>query len=287
MTIIDGIKIAEKILHSCKTRFIKLASKPTLAIIMVGDNPASLTYIKKKREAGEYVGINVDIHKFKTATQVEIVDLINELNDDNTVTGIIVQLPIPGIDEYIVCNAINPGKDVDGLNSSVLGDLWLSNTPKFIPATVKAIEYVLMEISEMKGIKYDKYIEGKNILIINRSQIIGKPLSALMLSRNATVIIAHSKTKNIDDLISISDIVVSGTGKENFINTQSFKDDSVLIDVGFNKTDKRIFGDVKKNIQCPAIAYLTPVPGGIGPIGVACLIENVIEVASRNPLYLS
>lgn len=280
MKIVDGNKIADSILQECKTRLVKSDIKPKLAIIMVGNNSASLTYIEKKRQAGEKVGVNVIIHKFEKATQQELLDLIEELNTNINVHGIIIQLPLPeGLNSYELCSAINPNKDVDGLNPINFGDLWLSPTPHLVPATVKSIEYILQYIASEEGQDYGSYISGKNILIINRSVIIGKPLAGALLNKDATITIVNVKTKNLDGIIANSDIIISGTGKESFISKQNFRQGTVLIDVGFNKTDKRIFGDVDKRMDTGMVSWLTPVPGGVGPVGVACLIENVVNQA--------
>jgi len=280
MKVVEGTKIAEEILNECKSRIVLTGIHPKLVIIMVGHNASSLTYIEKKRQAGEKVGVEVLINKLETATEDQIIDLIQKYNNDTTINGIIVQLPLAGsLDEVKICSTVNPLKDVDGLNPLNLGNLWLNPNPALIPATAKAIEYTLQYISGKEGMNYEDFISGKNILIINRSSIIGKPLAALMSIRNATVIVAHSKTKNVDGLIKLADIVVSGTGKENFISIQEFKPGSILIDVGFTKTDKRIYGDVNKKLKHQNISWLTPVPGGIGPIGVACLIENVVNAS--------
>lgn len=279
MKVIDGKKISETILNTCKTKLRKLSRKPKLSIIIVGNNPASLTYINKKKQAGEYVGIDVEVYHFDKATFGEIEELITRLNNDSSVTGIIIQLPLPDLDSYEICRLIAPSKDVDGLNPINLGNLWLNQDNELIPATVKAIEYVLKFIATDLNLNYKEYISGKNILIINKSVIIGKPLAALMAMQDATVILAHSKTQGIGELMRFADIIVTATGQENFINNQVFKKGVVIIDVGYNKTAKRIFGDVGSEINTDYISYLTPVPGGIGPIGVACLIENVIDAS--------
>ena len=195
MKIVDGNKIAESILQNCKNELKKNKFIPKLSIIMVGDNSSSLTYIEKKRQAGEKVGITVEIHRFEKADQLTLLDLINNLNHDSSVHGIIIQLPLPlGLNEFELCSAINPQKDVDGLNPKNLGDLWITKEPHLIPATVKGIEYILKDISEKEGQKYENYISGKNVLIINRSVIIGKPLAGLLLNQDATITLAHSKT---------------------------------------------------------------------------------------------
>jgi methylenetetrahydrofolate dehydrogenase (NADP+)/methenyltetrahydrofolate cyclohydrolase len=278
MQIIDGQKIADKILNDCRQKLVQSKTEPQLAIIMVGNNPASLVYVRKKQEAGIQAGVKVQIHKFDTATNEQILDLIKSLNHDTAVYGIILQLPAPDLDQYLLCKAIDPLKDVDGLNPENFAQLWLTSSPQLIPATVKAIIYALDYVATQKDLATSEYLAGKNVLIINRSSIIGKPLAGLLLRYDATVTLAHSKTRDLDQLISNADIIVSGTGRQNFITQQKFKDDAVLIDVGFNKVDNKVFGDVNQKSTQGSIGWLTPVPGGIGPIGVACLIENVVEV---------
>jgi methylenetetrahydrofolate dehydrogenase (NADP+)/methenyltetrahydrofolate cyclohydrolase len=281
MEIINGRLIAENILAKCKQIIQDSKIKPTLAIVMIGNNPSSQIYVKKKKEAGEKVGVEVEVLWREKANQKEILAIINELNNDKRINGIIVQLPLPQMDSFEICKAIAIEKDVDGLHPYNFGSLWLNKSNAFIPATVKAIDYALKYVAQAKKLEFSKFIEGKNILIINRSSIIGKPLAGLMLSYNATVTIAHSKTKNLDELIKNYEIIVSGTGLINFIDQQEFKENTILLDVGFNKTDQKIYGDINNKIIDSNIAWLSPVPGGIGPIGVACLIENVVKATKR------
>jgi methylenetetrahydrofolate dehydrogenase (NADP+)/methenyltetrahydrofolate cyclohydrolase len=282
MEIINGRLIADNILKECKQIIDENKIKPTLAIVMIGDNPSSQIYVKKKKEAGEKVGVNVEVLWREKANQQEILSIINELNADRSINGIIVQLPLPKMDSFEVCKAIAVEKDVDGLHPFNFGSLWLNKSNKFIPATVKAIDYALKFVAEEKKIEFKEFIEGKKVLIINRSSIIGKPLAGLMLSYNATVTVAHSKTQDIEELIKSNQIIISGTGTMNFIDQQEFHEDTILLDVGFNKTNQQIYGDINNKITDSNIDWLSPVPGGIGPIGVACLIENVVEATMNS-----
>ena len=284
MEIINGRLIADNILMKCKQIIDEANVKPTLAIVMIGNNPSSQIYVKKKKEAGEKIGVNVEVLWREKANQQEILAIINELNTSTRINGIIVQLPLPQMDSFEICKAISIEKDVDGLHPYNFGSLWLNKSNTFIPATVKAIDYALKYVAKEMKVEFSTFIEGKKVLIINRSSIIGKPLAGLMLGYNATVTIAHSKTKNLDELIKNNEIIVSGTGMINFISHQEFKENTILLDVGFNKTDQKIYGDINNKIIDSNISWLSPVPGGIGPIGVACLIENVVEATIKAKL---
>jgi methylenetetrahydrofolate dehydrogenase (NADP+) / methenyltetrahydrofolate cyclohydrolase len=208
VNIINGIKLANEILAQSAQKIITYKVKPVLTIIMVGDNEASLTYVNKKKLAGESIGVQVNVLHYEKSTNEEIISLIQELNSDKNVFGIILQLPSPGIDDQIVCEYIDPAKDVDGLNPLNLGRLWLNRQDVIMPATAKAAIHTLIHIAQQLNIPYAEFITGKNVLIINRSTIIGKPLAAILTNANATVTLAHSKTTDLDSLFANADIII-------------------------------------------------------------------------------
>jgi methylenetetrahydrofolate dehydrogenase (NADP+)/methenyltetrahydrofolate cyclohydrolase len=279
MEVINGLKLAGDLLKEIKVKVDAAKIRPRLDIVFVGDNEASKVYVQKKIQAGHEAGIEVELHYFQETTTAEISNLIKTLAEDTKVHGIIVQLPAPGIDLGQVLPLIPLHKDVDGLNPFTLGKLW-QDQKVLVPATVKAIIKVFKYIADHESLSLESYLTGKNILIINRSLIIGKPLAAVLLSYNATVTIAHSLSRDFEQILSTSDIVISGTGKSGFMDSSKLKSGAVLIDAGFSKTAKKINGDVDISKLNNSISYLSPVPNGIGPLGVACLLENTFEAAT-------
>lgn len=279
MKVIDGNKLAEKILDQVQKDVYELDISPQLDIIFVGNSPASEVYVNKKIAAGQKVGISVNVHKYETITQQELLELVIKLNFDNNCNAIIIQLPVPGIDTYSAMESISPLKDVDGLNPLSLGRLWHGKRKKLIPATALAIEYIIGSISEESGKTLKEFLTGKHVVIVNRSLIIGKPITAMLLENNATVTIAHSKTENLSSITKNADIIVSGTGKSGLITAEMIKEGVVLIDTGFGKSNSEIWGDIdKKSVQDKA-SWLSPVPNGVGPVGVSMLIKNTLTAA--------
>lgn len=272
--IIDGKKISEEIKNEVFEEVKKLKENghvPCLAVVIVGNNQASKVYVNNKRKACEYVGIKSLSYELPEGTkESELLDLIDELNESRNVNGILVQLPLPKhIDESKIIMAVSPKKDVDCFHPLNVGAL---NTGEkgFLPCTPAGI------IELIKRSEYD--ISGKNCVVIGRSNIVGKPVSMLLLSENGTVTICHSKTKNLKEICKNADIVVVATGKINTLTEDMVKEGSVIIDVGINRNaDGKLCGDVDfegvKNIA----GAITPVPGGVGPMTIAMLMKNCLE----------
>ena len=272
--IIDGKELAKKVRGNLKIECENLKSKgiiPKLAVIMVGDDPASKIYVKSKSKACDEIGIEYEEHILDDKiTQEELINLIHKLNEDKTVNGILLQSPIPkhlDIDEAF--KEISYKKDVDGFNPVNVGRLLL-NQDTFVSCT----PYGIMKMFE----EYKIDLEGKNVVIIGRSNIVGKPLMACCLNRHATVTVCHSRTKNLKEKTKNADVLVSAIGKPNFVTADMVKDGAVIIDVGINRGEnKKITGDVDYEKVKEKASYITPVPGGVGPMTVAMLMNNVIK----------
>lgn len=276
---LDGKLTASYIRKHIAEEIRKLDSEVTLALIMVGDNPASHVYVRNKMKACEEVGITVrDYLLDENVSQKEILDIIHKCNNDAAVNGILVQLPLPShIEEKIVINAINPDKDVDGLTLSNQGGLFM-NEDCIVPATPKGVITLLK--------RYYIDITGKNVVIVGRSNLVGKPLAMLFLQENATVTIAHSKTVNLKEITKKADILVSAVGKAKLITADMVKRDAVVIDVGTNRFDGKLCGDVDYLNVAEVAGYISPVPGGVGPMTIASLLENVVKCYKKqNNLY--
>lgn len=267
--ILDGKKLASQIQERIKKEVSKLDSKPGLAAVIVGSNPESKLYVDMKTKTCEKVGIYSEKHNLKESTsEGELLELIDKLNNDDKIHGILIQFPLPKhINENRVMEAINPKKDVDGFNPINLGRI-LINQEFLVPATPKGIITLLDH--------YKITLEGKNIVLINRSKIVGKPLLLMLLNRNATVSVCHSKTKNIQDQIKSADILITGTGKKYLIKKEMVKENSVIIDFGTKKEGKNLYGDVDFENVKDKVSYITPVPGGVGPMTIASLLENCL-----------
>lgn len=292
MKLINGIQLGEDILQSLAEKIKIHNIRPRLDIFCVGKDFASDVYINKKKEAGEQIGIEVVLHRYDELSEDKLIEEINKSNRSNLVNGIIVQLPLP---EYInktnVLLSIYPEKDVDGLNPLSLGSLWNGSGIGFASATpvavIECLKYVAIyensryEVSELSEKvvleEYRKYIQGKRVLIINRSNIIGKPLAALLINDSATVTIAHSKSKDIKKLCLENEIIISGVGKSGFITADMIPENSIVIDAGINNTALGVGGDVDYRGAESRIKFITPVPGGVGPLTVACLMKNTVE----------
>lgn len=273
MIILDGKKLAKKILEDLKTKTEALAKKPSLAVILANDNPSSKIYVSSKEKCALELGYQSLIYKFdNTVTQEKLIALINELNQNNDVNGILVQLPLFNhLNAQQLIEIINPKKDVDGFHPINVGKLNCGLKPYAICCTPKGVIKILDE--------YKIDLEGKNVIVIGRSNIVGKPLATLLLQRNATVTVAHSKTKNLKEITKTKDIVISAVGIANFVKQDMIKKDAVVIDVGISKqTNTKIMGDVDfENVKNIA-SHITPVPGGVGPMTIACLMENTYEL---------
>lgn len=268
--IIDGKKIAADIRLNLKTKINNLTPKPTLAVIILGDDPASEIYVRSKERACTEVGIKAQSFHLPTNTnQQDLLLLIEKLNQNPQINGILVQLPLPAhINKQEVLEAIFPIKDVDGFHPLNTG-LLQQKCSTFIPCTPKGIIRLLHSIR--------KDLSGLNAVVIGRSQIVGLPVAQLLLQENCTVTIAHSKTKDLASLCRNADILVTAIGKETFITKEYIKPNAIIIDVGINRTKNGIVGDVDFNAVQDLASYITPVPGGVGPMTIAMLLENTLE----------
>ena len=277
--ILDGKQVSQKIKEELKVEVDLLKQKginPKLAVIMVGNDKGSAVYVKNKSKACEKVGIEFEEFLFdENITQEELMNKINELNQDSSITGILLQSPIPRhLDEQMAFNAILPEKDVDGFNPINVGKLSIGNDA-FISCTPFGIVKILEE--------YKIETEGKHAVIIGRSNIVGKPMAQCLLEKNATVTICHSRTKNLKEITKQADILVVAMGKAKFITKEYVKDGAVVIDVGINRLDDgKICGDVDFESVVDSSSYITPVPGGVGPMTIAMLMKNTVKAAILN-----
>ena len=276
--IIDGKELAKKIRMDLKEEVTELKNKginPKLAVIMVGDDKASKVYVKNKSKACEEIGIEYEEFLMDSnITMNELLDLIDELNNRKDIHGILLQSPIPkNLDIYQAFNKIDYRKDVDGFHPINVGKLSIGEDC-FISCT----PYGVIKMLEA----YDIDIEGKNVVIIGRSNIVGKPLIQCMLKKNGTVTVCHSKTENIKEITKNADILVAALGKAKFITEDMVKDGAVIIDVGINRTEEgKLVGDVDfENVKEKA-SFITPVPGGVGPMTIAMLMTNVVKAAKE------
>ena len=276
--IIDGKELAKKIRANLKIECEELKNKqinPKLAVIMVGDDLASKVYVRNKSKACEDVGIEYKEYLLSSNTkQKELIELIEKLNQDKTINGILLQSPIPAnLDINDAFRTISPQKDVDGFNPVNVGKLVL-NQDTFVSCT----PYGIMKMFE----KYNIDLTGKNVVILGRSNIVGKPLMHCCLNKNATVTVCHSKTQNLAQKAKEADILISAIGKAQFVTADMVKENAVVIDVGINRLENgKITGDVDfENVKEKA-SYITPVPGGVGPMTIAMLMNNVIKATKR------
>lgn len=269
--IIDGKLIAQELKDEVKAKLAKLDTKLTLLVIMVGDNPASKVYVESKEKNCKKVGMLTKTLVFDAnVPQKKIIDAIQAANADPAITGILVQLPLPAhLDEVKIIDAIDPKKDVDGLTTINQGKLFSGVNDGITPATPKGIMHILKKLFIN--------LEGKTAVVIGRSKLVGKPIAQLLLSKNATVTMCHSKTENLKDICLGADILVVAIGKAKFITADMIKPDAIVIDVGINRNFGRIDGDVDFENAVSVAGYITPVPGGVGQLTIACLLENVIE----------
>ena len=243
---------------------------PCLAVILVGDNPASQSYVKGKSKACEEIGIkNMTITLPHDTSEQELIKTIGELNANPEVHGILVQLPLPDhIDEHRVMNYIAPEKDVDGFHPFNVDALYTSKHNGVIPCTPKGIIHLLTE--------HDIAIAGKHAVVVGRSNIVGLPVAKLLLDNNATVTVCHSKTTNLKEITRSADILVVAIGKPEFITCDMVNEGTVVIDVGVNRVNGKLVGDVHFDSIKDKASYITPVPGGVGPMTITCLMENTI-----------
>jgi methylenetetrahydrofolate dehydrogenase (NADP+)/methenyltetrahydrofolate cyclohydrolase len=273
--IINGKEIAAQIRSELKERVDRLASKgrrPGLAVVLVGDNPASAVYVRMKKKACQEIGIYSEEHRLpSTISQGELLALVDQLNADPKIHGILVQLPLPkGLDEEEVINRIDPRKDVDGFHPVNVGKLSIG-LPAFVPCTPAGV----LELVKRTGTT----IAGKKVVVLGRSNIVGKPAAMLFLRENATVTICHSRTVNVKDECAQGDILVVAVGQPQLVKGDWVKPGAVVIDVGINRVDGQIVGDVDFSEVKEVAGAITPVPGGVGPMTIAMLMKNTVDVA--------
>lgn len=283
MEILDGKKISEEILINLKDEISSILDNggrtPRLDILLVGDDFASSRYVEMKEKRGKELGVKVIIHKFSNDVEESTLKtLIEKLNKDSLVDGIMVQLPLPKIsktfDTKDVLESISTNKDVDGLTYSSVGSVWIEREA-IGAATATGIINLLNE--------YDIDLVGKNVVVIGRSKIVGIPLAAMFSRRDATVTLAHSKSENLDEICKRADILAVGIGKPRYINSDFVKKGSVVIDIGINRDyEGNLIGDVDFEDVKDLCSYITPVPGGVGPMTVAALFKNLIKIYRRN-----
>lgn len=268
--IINGSEIAEAIKQEIKQEISLFHKKPCLAVVILGNNQASLIYIKNKEIACEYVGIKLEKYALSENTSEEdLLNLINKLNKNENINGILVQLPLPKhIDENKVILKIDSSKDIDGFNPYNIGMLSIGNS--FLkPCT----PYGCIELLKRKNIN----IEGKKCVILGRSNIVGKPLAMLLIKENATVTIAHSKTINLTEITKSADIIFVAIGKPKFLKSDMIKKGAIVIDIGINRTENGICGDCDFQDCLEKASYITPVPKGVGPMTIAMLLKNCVK----------
>ncbi len=277
MILMDGKALRNKTLNNIKEYIKDRKIDITLAIILVGNNEASQIYVRNKIKACEEVGIKVEFLSLdENVTEEYLCDLIKKLNKDSDITGIILQSPVPNHINFEHCSSlIKTEKDVDGFTKENIYNLYLNNT-SLVPCTVKAIIKLIEE--------YKVDLEGSNVVIVGRGNIVGKPLALALLNRNATVTIAHSKTKDLKNITSKADIIISAVGKPQLIKEDMVRNDAVVIDVGISRVNGKVVGDVDFENVSPKCKFITPVPGGVGPMTVAMIIDNLILAKEMSDL---
>ncbi|MFA5827795.1 MAG: bifunctional 5,10-methylenetetrahydrofolate dehydrogenase/5,10-methenyltetrahydrofolate cyclohydrolase [Candidatus Shapirobacteria bacterium] len=278
MTILDGKATSDKILRHLKSEIPKLQISPCLDIILIGKNLSSIKYVKMKEKKAKEIGINTRLFSFvgQVSTQ-EIIEKIKKLNLDPTSSGIMVQLPLPPeLDTSQILNSIDPTKDVDGLTATNLGLLFQRNLSAIASATPLGVIKLLEE--------YKIQISGKNAVVIGRSSEVGLPLVALLMAQNATVTLCHSFTTDLKSVCKNADILISAIGKGGFITSEYVKKGAVVVDIGLSPDVQtgKLIGDIDFESVATVAGYITPVPGGVGPMTVASLLWNLIKVASTN-----
>ncbi|GEL06906.1 bifunctional methylenetetrahydrofolate dehydrogenase/methenyltetrahydrofolate cyclohydrolase FolD [Salisediminibacterium halotolerans] len=277
-TIISGKELAKEKRLAMKSEVDELQGKgvqPGLAVILVGEDPASQSYVRAKKKACEETGIYSRLDELPTSiSEQELLHKIAELNQDKAIDGILVQLPLPThISEKKVIETIDPDKDVDGFHPINIGRM-MTGQDTFLPCT----PYGIIEMIKSKNIS----IEGKHAVVIGRSNIVGKPVGQLLLNENATVTYCHSRTENMQEFIQSADIVVAAVGKQRFIHGDDIKAGAVVIDVGVNRNEEgKLIGDVDFDSAVQKASYITPVPGGVGPMTITMLLKNTIQSAEK------
>lgn len=272
--IINGKEISLKVKDQIKNEVTRIKENnervPTLAVVLVGNNPASMVYVRNKEKACEYVGYgSIKIDLPETTTQEELIAEIEKLNNDDSVDGILVQLPLPEhIDENLIIETIDASKDVDGFHPKNIASLFLGNY-SLVPCTPFGMMVMLEEIG------YD--LEGKEVVVVGRSNIVGKPVALLALSKSATVTIAHSRTKNLKEVCQKADVLIAAVGRPKMFDDSYIKEGAIVLDVGINRDENnKLCGDVDFELCKDKAAAITPVPGGVGPMTIAMLLHNTL-----------
>ncbi len=274
MVLIDGKKVSMEIRSRLKQETVELKNKtgrvPGLATVLVGEDPASAVYVRNKNKVCQEVGFQSFGQNLPAeATEDELLEVINKLNENDEVNGILVQLPLPDhIDSEKILLSIEPDKDVDGFHPINVGKLAIGNallTPCTPTGIIELLDYYNIEIA------------GKHAVVLGRSNIVGKPVALLLLQRNATVTICHSRTSNLKQVTSQADILIAAVGRANFVDSEMVKENAVVIDVGINRVDGKLTGDVEFDPVAEKASYITPVPGGVGPMTIALLMENTLK----------
>lgn len=283
--LMDGKALSDKIKKNLKIRteelFKETGKRPCLCVVLIGDNAASQIYVSSKENACKAVGIDSKSIKAENVTQEELEDMIQKLNEDKTVNGILVQLPLPkGLNEEKIINLINPLKDVDGFHPFNTGKLWIDLKPYFFPCTPWGIYELIKE--------YQIDLSGKEVVVLGRSNIVGKPIAGILSQKlpfaDATVTICHSKTKDIEGHLKKADCIIAAIGKPEFVKGPMIKDGAVLIDVGINRLNDpqspkgyKVVGDIAFAECRKKASFITPVPGGVGPMTIAMLLQNTVK----------
>lgn len=275
MELLDGKKIKLDKIEELKKEINKLERKPGIVVIQVGNDSASNVYVKSKEKAALELGCNFEHIKFDENTSEDVIlGKIDKLNDDNKVDGIIVQMPLPGnFNTSKIQNRVSPKKDIDGLTDINAG-LLFHNKDTIVPCTPKGI----MEMLDYYNIK----VSGKHVVIVGRSELVGRPLMSLMLNNNATVTICHSYTSNLKEICKSADILIAAVGKKHMITKDMVKNGAVVIDVGINREDGKLYGDVDFDNVKDIVDYITPVPGGVGQMTVLALYQNLLKAYRLN-----
>lgn len=280
MNILDGKKCSQEILDKIKEKVDNLKNSnkrvPGLAVIIVGNNPASKIYVNSKVKACEKVGFySKAIFLDENISQAELLENIQALNNDKNIDGILVQLPLPKhLNEDEICNAIDTSKDVDGFKAENLGKVMLGKEDGMVPCTPQGIMYLLDSIKDIN-------LYGMNGVVIGRSNIVGKPISSLLINRGVTTTVCNSRTKNIEDVLRNADIIIAALGKPKFLKENMVKEGAIIVDVGINRVDGKLCGDVDFENVSKLASFITPVPGGVGPMTIAMLLNNTLRAYDK------
>ncbi len=278
--ILDGKKLSAKIIEDLTEKVAQLEKKPHLAVLLIGNDPASELYVSLKQKATEKIGMSSSIITYPASVlEEDVLQKISELNSDAEVDAILVQFPLPShIDEKKVIQAIAPQKDADGIAPENVGKIAIGLKPYAYPCTPKGIMALIDE--------YELDLEGKHAVVVGRSNIVGKPLAQLLLNRNATVTVCHSKTQNLSEITKTADILVSAVGKYGLIKSDMIKQNAVVIDVGTTRIDGKPKGDVDFDGIIDKASFVAPVPGGVGPMTIAMLMDNTFNLARLSHLKI-